>query len=83
MFWFGLFVGLTSVFSQEALNLRGSYKSQVIKHGLHVEVFPVVISLRKKDFLPSQPPFALVCEFLWKNRRMGTRGQAFGILNFQ
>jgi hypothetical protein len=50
MFWLYVFFDLTSLFSQQTLNLRESYKSQVNKHDLHVEVFPVITSLRKKDF---------------------------------
>lgn len=41
---------LTAKFSQQTLNLRGSYKSWVNKHGVKVEMLPVVKSLRPKDF---------------------------------
>lgn len=41
---------LTATFSQQILNLRGSYTSWVNKHGVNVEMFPVVKSLRLNDF---------------------------------
>lgn len=40
----------TAKLSQQTLNLSGSYKSRVNRHGVNVEMLPVVKSLRPNDF---------------------------------
>jgi len=41
---------LTAKFSQQTENLRGSSNGRVNKHGVNVEMLPVVKSLRPNDF---------------------------------
>jgi hypothetical protein len=55
-FWLRVFPDLTSEFCQETLNLDGCYEGRVNKHGLNLEMFPVVTSLRTNDFSLSESP---------------------------